>query len=63
MQFGSPDELSDRVALDEATDVDEVSFSEGDVIIDVEVIDDGWVTVSLGLRLETDECIRADGGT
>jgi hypothetical protein len=35
-----------------------VSFSEGDAIIDVKVIDDGWITVSLGLRLETDEWIR-----
>ena len=29
-----------------ASDADEVSFSEGDVIINVTVIDEGWVNVS-----------------
>lgn len=29
----------------EATDTDEVSFKEGDIIVNVEVIDDGWVKV------------------
>ena len=27
-----------------AADDDEVSFSEGDIIVDVEVIDEGWMT-------------------
>ena len=39
-----------------AADADEVSFSDGDVILDVKVVDDGWVTVSPPWLIPTCSC-------